>query len=86
MNIGFLLGAGFSVNAGLPTAREINERLNYRPLVEKVLYYGSGEWGWYDLASPPNQWNGKINYYERIPITYILDEIQGFLIKIDKDQ
>lgn len=51
MKTNFLLGAGFSYNAGLPLVNEISDRFLREPLDEQIIDLGSGEWKWVDLAT-----------------------------------
>ena len=61
MNICFLLGAGFSYNAGLPLVRDVSNKFLKRPLHEQTLFFGSGEWKWVDWANDAELHNGRIH-------------------------
>jgi len=68
-----IIGAGFSAPAGLPLARDINERFN-RDQRKMLLQMSSSEWFWKDYKDETFIHNGSIprdtNYY-----SYILDEL-----------
>ncbi len=72
-NLVVLLGAGFSVPAGLPLAYDINERFN-RDQKEKLLLMSSSEWKWIDDKDKTMTNNGKLNY-DYLAYSYILNEI-----------
>lgn len=68
-----LLGAGFSSNAGMPTASSIADRFN-RDLREKLLSASSSEWFWIDEKDDTFIHNGKLNY-DYIAYSYVFDEL-----------
>lgn len=70
--IGFLLGAGFSVNAGIPTVNGISKRFLNIPLDEHVLNFSSGEWKWDEWANEVETENGKLGG-SRIQICMLMD-------------
>ncbi|PZR14712.1 MAG: hypothetical protein DI539_18750, partial [Flavobacterium psychrophilum] len=55
-----ILGAGFSANAGMPTASDIAKRFN-RVLKEKLISASSSEWFWIDNKDETFIHNGKLN-------------------------
>ncbi|MEJ8802145.1 SIR2 family protein [Pontibacter sp. H249] len=74
MKVSFILGAGFSFNAGLPMAKDIWDRLTNPEIEEMTLCFGSSEWRWADLTSGPNLHNGRLGP-ERLPITLLLKNV-----------
>lgn len=68
-----ILGAGFSANAGMPTAGDITIRFN-RDLKEKLLSASSGEWFWIDDKDNTFIHNGKLNY-DCLAYSYVFDEL-----------
>lgn len=71
MKVSFILGAGFSRNAGLPLVNEIWNKLTLEDLEEQILHFNSSEWKWKDTANEAEQNNGRLTT-ERIPIGYFL--------------
>lgn len=71
MKVSFILGAGFSRNAGLPLVNEIWNKLSLEDLEEQLLHFGSSEWKWKNTASAADQNNGRLTT-ERIPIGFFL--------------
>lgn len=67
-----LLGAGFSANAGMPTAWNIAEKFN-RDLKDKLLSFSSGEWVWADDKPEADLWNGRLNF-DYLAYSYVFDE------------
>ena len=67
------LGAGFSANAGMPTANSIAERFN-RDLKEKLISASSSEWFWIDDKDDSFINNGKLNY-DYIAYSYVFNEL-----------
>ncbi|OCK52244.1 hypothetical protein BA768_12895 [Chryseobacterium sp. CBo1] len=68
-----ILGAGFSANAGMPTASEIAKRFN-RDLKEKILSASSSEWFWIDDKDENFIHNGKLNF-DYLAYSYVFDEL-----------
>tara|TARA_R110002049_G_scaffold306078_1_gene503946 strand:+ start:6061 stop:7209 length:1149 start_codon:yes stop_codon:yes gene_type:complete len=68
-----ILGAGFSANAGMPTASTIAERFN-RDLKEKLLSVSSSEWTWVDNKSDAEKNNGVLNF-DYLAYSYVFDEL-----------
>lgn len=68
-----ILGAGFSANAGMPTASDIATRFN-RDLKEKLLLASSSEWYWTDNKDETFIHNGKLNY-DYLAYSYVFDEL-----------
>lgn len=68
-----ILGAGFSANAGMPTASDIATRFN-RDLKEKLLLASSSEWFWIDDKDESFIHNGKLNY-DYLAYSYVFDEL-----------
>ena len=68
-----ILGAGFSANAGMPTASDIANRFN-RDLREKLLSATSSEWFWVDDKHETFIHNGKLNY-DYLAYSYVFDEL-----------
>ena len=68
-----ILGAGFSANAGMPTASTIAERFN-RDLKEKLLSASSSEWFWIDDKDKTFIHNGMLNY-DYLAYSYVFDEL-----------
>ncbi len=68
-----VLGAGFSANAGMPTASTIADKFN-RDLREKLLSASSSEWFWIDGKDETYIHNGKLNY-DYIAYSYVFDEL-----------
>lgn len=68
-----ILGAGFSANAGMPTANDIAEKFN-RDLKEKLLSASSSEWFWIDNKDETFIHNGKLNY-DYLAYSYVFDEL-----------
>lgn len=60
MTVNMILGAGFSVNAGLPTVSDISQKFLQNPLEDFTLYFGSGEWKWTEWANEAEMNNGRI--------------------------
>lgn len=71
--ITIILGAGFSANAGMPTANDIAIRFN-RDLKEKLLVVSSSEWFWVDDKSENFIHNGRLNY-DYLAYSYVFDEL-----------
>lgn len=67
-----ILGAGFSKPAGLPLAREIQERFD-RNQKRKLLQFGSSEWQWIDVKDESTINNGHLGF-DWLPYSYILNE------------
>lgn len=74
-----ILGAGFSANAGIPLASEVNGYFN-RDNTENLLNFLSGEWKWVDFASEVDLYNGRIGYEYRV-YGYRLNELVSDYIK-----
>lgn len=70
--ISVVLGAGFSYNAGLPMANDINQYFD-RDNSRSLLNFSSGEWKWSDLASEIDKRNG-LNFMSK-PYGFILNEL-----------
>jgi len=68
-----ILGAGFSANAGMPTASTIDDRFN-RDLREKLLSASSSEWFWIDGKDETFIHNGKLNY-DYLAYSYVFNEL-----------
>lgn len=68
-----VLGAGFSANAGMPTASSIAERFN-RDLREKLLSASSSEWMWTDNKSDAEKNNGVLNF-DYLAYSYVFNEL-----------
>ena len=68
-----ILGAGFSANAGMPTANDIAKMFN-RDLKEKLLSASSSEWFWIDNKNETFIHNGKLNY-DYLAYSYVFDEL-----------
>jgi len=68
-----ILGAGFSANAGMPTASTIAEKFD-RDLKEKLLSASSGEWFWIDDKDETFIHNGKLNY-DYLAYSYVFNEL-----------
>ena len=68
-----VLGAGFSANAGMPTASAIADRFN-RDLREKLLSASSSEWFWIDDKDDTFIHNGRLNF-AYIAYSYVFDEL-----------
>lgn len=68
-----ILGAGFSANAGMPTASTIAERFN-RDLRGKLISVSSSEWFWIDDKDETFIHNGKLNY-EYLAYSYVFHEL-----------
>lgn len=84
--VGFILGAGFSRNAGIPVVSEISERFIANPLTDNVLQFTSGEWKWREWASGTDRHNGTLGGL-RVPVCMVMDElIAGYLIEINSDE
>ncbi|WP_299208401.1 SIR2 family protein [uncultured Dokdonia sp.] len=72
-NLTVILGAGFSANAGMPTASTIAERFN-RDLKEKFLSASSSEWFWIDDKDKTFIHNGRLNY-DYLAYSYVFNEL-----------
>lgn len=68
-----VLGAGFSANAGMPTASAIADRFN-RDLREKLLSASSSEWFWIDDKDDTFIHNGKLNF-DYLAYSYVFNEL-----------
>ncbi|MEH6762801.1 MAG: SIR2 family protein [Maribacter arcticus] len=68
-----ILGAGFSANAGMPTASTIAEKFD-RDLKEKLLSASSSEWFWIDDKDETFIHNGKLNY-DYLAYSYVFNEL-----------
>lgn len=68
-----ILGAGFSANAGMPTASDIAKRFN-RVLKEKLISASSSEWFWIDDKDETFIHNGKLNF-DYLAYSYVFDEL-----------
>ena len=73
MTISFLLGAGFSKNAGLPDVKEISDRFLQSPLDDYILHFVSGEWKWKEFASPVDKNNG--NNPDKVYVGMLLENL-----------
>jgi hypothetical protein len=80
--IALILGSGFSYNAGLPLANDINSYFT-RDNKRQLLHFSSDEWKWYDLANDTDRNNGSISY-DRIAYGYILNELVSEFIDKNK--
>lgn len=76
MKVSFLLGAGFSYNAGLPLVKDISDKFLRQPLYDHTLWFSSGESKWTDWANEAEQHNGKI-HWRGLEIAFFLE----FVIK-----
>ena len=56
-----ILGAGFSANADIPIANDINKMFN-RDLKNKILRISSDEWFWIDDKSKNFVHNGQLGF------------------------
>lgn len=77
-HLSFLLGAGFSVAAGYPTAKKINERLS-NLTANEIDIHSSGT-AWFNNGKPnPNQWlRYKENMFiERYTQWYVDEVLKG---------
>ncbi len=81
--IALILGSGFSYNAGLPLAEDINWYFTQENK-KKLLHFSSDEWKWLDLANDTDRNNGSLRF-DRIVYGYILDEIVSEFIKKNKN-
>lgn len=68
-----ILGAGFSANAGMPTASKIAERFN-RDLKEKLLCASSSEWFWIDDKDEVFINNCTLNF-DYLAYSYVFNEL-----------
>lgn len=68
-----ILGAGFSANAGMPTANNIAEKFN-RDLREKFILASSSEWFWIDDKDDAFIHNGRLNY-DHLAYSYVFDKL-----------
>lgn len=68
-----ILGAGFSANAGMPTASDIAKKFD-RDLREKLISASSSEWFWIDDKDETFIHNGKLNY-DYLAYSYVFDEL-----------
>ena len=68
-----ILGAGFSANAGMPTANSIATRFN-RDLRKKLISASSSEWFWIDDKSEVFIHNGRLNY-DYLAYSYVFNEL-----------
>ena len=66
-------GAGFSANAGMPTANGIAERFN-RDLRQKLLSFSSSEWTWIDGKSDVEKNNGVLNF-DYLAYSYVFNQL-----------
>lgn len=64
-----VLGSGFSANAGIPKAKDIDDSFN-RDLRNKIRSYSSSEWAWIDEKNDAYQRNSDSLCY-----SYVLNEI-----------
>lgn len=71
MKISFILGAGFSKNAGLPLAKDIWNKLSLDNLENQILLFSSSEWKWKDTANETEKRNGSYSS-ELIPKSFLL--------------
>ena len=76
MKVSFLLGAGFSYDAGLPLVKDISEKFLRKPLYDYTLWFSSGESKWTDWADEADKHNGKI-HWRGLEIAFFLE----FMIK-----
>ena len=81
--IAIILGSGFSFNAGLPLAKDINSYFT-QDNKKKLLHFTSDEWKWYDLANDTDRNNGSLRF-DRIIYGYILNELVLEFIKKNKE-
>lgn len=72
-HLAVVLGAGFSANAGMPTASDIGTRFD-RNLKEKLLSASSSEWMWIDGKSDAEKNNGILNF-DYLAYSYVFDEL-----------
>lgn len=82
MKTNFLLGAGFSYNAGLPLVKDISDRFLREPLYEQIIDLGSGEWKWADLATEIDKANDS-GSHDSIKIAMFLQTIIHEFFTID---
>lgn len=68
-----ILGAGFSANADIPIANDINKMFN-RDLKNKILRISSDEWFWIDDKSKNFVHNGQLGF-DHIGYSYVLNEL-----------
>lgn len=71
--LNIILGAGFSVGAGLPMANHIDERFT-RNNIDKLLKFSSEEWMWIDDKDDTTIHNGSL-FSDHIGGSYILNEV-----------
>lgn len=86
MKVSFILGAGFSFNAGLPMAKDIWVKLNQENLKDQLLHYDSGEWRWRELTSGAQLSNGSYSS-SIIPIAMLMENaLANFKGEIDPER
>lgn len=68
----FILGAGFSIPAGYPSAHNLNEKF-FQKVEKNVLKFSSGEWAW-DEYDDVTSHNGRLNS-EHLNFSYLLSEL-----------
>lgn len=68
----FILGAGFSIPAGYPSAKKLNERF-FNSVEDKLLRFSSSEWAWDEYGDAASN-NGRLNY-DFLNISYLLSEL-----------
>jgi hypothetical protein len=85
MKVSFLLGAGFSYDAGLPMVSGVSEKFLQQPLADHTLNFFSGEWKWRDWATEPEKHNGILPSFQE-PVSMIIEALtKHFLAEKDTE-
>jgi SIR2-like domain len=72
MKINILIGAGFSLEAGYPSGRNINESF-FSNVENKILRQSDSQWMWDEHGSAASN-NGRLNF-DHLNISYLLSEL-----------
>ncbi|MDF9800558.1 hypothetical protein OKW21_005821 [Catalinimonas alkaloidigena] len=84
MNISFVLGAGFSFNAGIPIVSGISERFTQERIHENILHFPSEESAWSEFAIPADVKNGSISHDKDV-LGFILQELVSTFLEENID-
>jgi hypothetical protein len=83
MKICMILGAGFSVPAGMLTVDGISEKFTSPNIEDEILHCQSGEWQWSEMACAADKVNGTLSS-QHIPTAYLLKELVRVYLSIEQ--
>ena len=82
-HISFLLGAGFSVPAGLPVVKTISDYFIRKPFFNQVYHYSSSEWAWKEFANNGSVKGGPLSNIHITIACFVEQLVQDYLKSIN---